>query len=274
MKNIISNKIILAALLISLMIGGCKQVNNTNPTAYIGLHMHTSIDTTQVDPALSNVFLPDSLGRLESLSLAQMYVTNVSFRNKSTQQWYTISNSIILKRIQNELYPVGNVPAGTYDAVRFTIGLGNTLNSHTPSWFSAASGADTVLSTTEQAVMWGSGMAGMSGMASGYTFANVQGYDSTDHVAFSYQLGGYGDTAVITLPYTAGFTLQANEPQVVQYIHIIADYGKLLQNINLAANPRGSFYSTNPQEVTNATNAWNNIIRIFRYECPVPNGDC
>ena len=253
---------------------GCTKVNNTSPTALIGLHMHTSIDTVQVDPLISNIYLTDANGRLEQLSLAQMYVSNIGLRNKSTQQWVYVSGSIFLKRIQNELYPVGNVPAGTYDAVRYTIGLGNALNSAAPSSYSTTTGPDTVLSLTEAAVMWGSMMNGMTGMASGYTFANIQGYDSTDHVAFSYQLGGYGDTAVVTLPYTAGFTLAANEPQVVQYIHIIADYGKLLQNINLAAHPTGSFYSTTPANVTNAANVWSNIVNMFRYECPVPNGDC
>jgi hypothetical protein len=237
--------------------------------------MHTSIDTVQLDPGTgAGTFLYDSLGRLESLTLAQMYVSNISLRNKSTQQWYTIPGSIILKRIQNELYPIGNVPAATYDALSFTIGVGNSLNSQLPSSFSTTTGADTVLSATEQPVMWGSNMAGMSGMASGFTFLNVQGYDSTDHVPFSYQLGGYGDTVVVTLPYPAGFTLSANEPQIVQYIHVIADYGTLLQSINLLAHPTGSFYSTQPASVTNATNAWGNIVKMFRYECPVPNGDC
>jgi hypothetical protein len=274
MKKVIIYPSMLMLSVIMFLIGGCKQASNSTPNAFIGLHMHTSIDTVQVDPALSDVYLYDSLGRFERLTLAQMYVTNISLRNKSTQQWFTIANSIILKRIQNELYPIGNVPAGTYDAVRFTIGLGNTLNSAAPSSYSATSGVDTVLSTTEQSVMWGSGMAGMSGMPSGYTFLNVQGYDSTDHLPFSYQLGGYGDTVVVTLPYTAGFTLSGSEPRVVQYIHIIADYGTLLQNINLATHPNGSFYSTQPANVVNATNALNNIINMFRYECPVPNGDC
>ena len=273
MKKSIIYSFIVAILMVSILTG-CTKVNNTGSTAYIGLHMHSAIDTTQIDPGNSGVFLTDSNGRLESLSLAQMYVTNISLRNKSTQQWVTVANSIFLKRIQSELYPVGNVPAGTYDAVRYTIGLGNALNSAVPSSYSATAGADTVLSTIEQAVMWGSNMTGMPGMASGYTFANVQGYDSIDHVAFSYQLGGYGDTAVVTMPYSAGFTLVADRPQVVQYIHIIADYGKLLQNINLAAHPTGSFYSTQPANVTNAANVWSNIINIFRFECAVPNGDC
>ena len=272
MKRSIVYTIVLFTMIMAAT--GCTKVNNTEPTATVGLHMHTAIDTNQVDPLVSSEYYPDANGRLENLSLAQMYVSNVSFRNKSTQVWHTIANSIFLKRIQNELYPVGTIPAGTYDAVKFTIGVGNALNSAAPSSYSTTTGPDTVLSLTETAVMWGSMMNGMTGMASGYTFANIQGYDSTDHVAFSYQLGGYGDTAVVTLPYTAGFTLAANEPQVVQYIHIIADYGKLLQNINLAAHPTGSFYSTTPANVTNAANVWSNIVNMFRYECPVPNGDC
>ena len=274
MKNIFFHSMALALTATILLLGGCTKVNNTNPLATVGLHMHTSIDTVQIDPLASNLFYTDSNGRMERLTLAQMYITNVSFRNKASQQWYTIANSIILKRIQNELYPIGSIPAGTYDAVRLTVGLDNSLNSAMPSSYSPTIGPDTVLSVNEQAVMWLSHMAGITGVASGYTFANVQGYDSTNHVAFSYQMGGYGDTAVITLPYTAGFTIQANQPQAVQYIHIIADYGKLLQNINFVTAPTGSFYSTNPTNVTNASNAWSNIINIFRYECLVPNGDC
>ena len=264
----------IAILAIVVSVGGCTKVNNSNPTALVGLHMHTSIDTVQVDPLASNLFYTDSNGRLERLTLAQMYITNVCFRNKASQQWYIISNSLMLKRIQNELYPIGNIPAGTYDAVRFTVGLGNGLNSALPSSYSPTSGPDTVLSVNEQAVMWLSNIAGMTGVASGYTFANVQGYDSTNHIAFSYQMGGYGDTAVITMPYAAGFTIVANRPQVVQYVHIIADYGKLMQNSNFVTAPVGSFYSTTPADVTNARNAWSNIIRIFSFECSVPNGDC
>ncbi len=272
MKKVLVFPLALAILVALFTATGCKKATTTADTAYVAFHMHTAIDTIQVDPATPLVYLTDSNGRLEELTLAQIYVSNVSLRNKGTQQWYTIPNSIILKRIQNELYPLGTIPAGTYDAVRFTVGVGNTLNSALPSSYSSTTGPDTVLSSVEQAVMWGSGMAGMTGMASGYTFANVQGYDSTDHVAFSYQLGGYGDTAVVTLAYPAGFSLTASS--VLQEIHIVADYGKLLQNINLVAHPTGSFYSTTPANVTNAANAWSNIINIFTYECSIPNGDC
>jgi hypothetical protein len=259
------------AMMVLISLTGCHKVDSTIPTAFLGLHMHTSIDSNQIGPGAPGY--RDSLGRLESLSLADLYVTRVSLRNKSTQQWYTIPNSIILKRIDNDEYPIGNVPAGTYDAVQFTVGLGNALNSQGPSYYMSTSGlpaADSVLSTTEQAVMWGSMMNGMSA-TSGYTFVNVQGYDSTDHTSFSYQIGGYGDTVQVILP--GEFTLAANQPQIVQYIHIIADYGKLLQNINLSipANANSSFYGTSP---ATANSLLNNIIRMFRYECSTPNGTC
>jgi hypothetical protein len=279
MKTIYHIKYSILIVISTLMIvSGCHQVSSNTPFAYLGLHMHTSVDSVQLDPLLyPNQYAFDSLGRYEKLTITQLYVSQIRIRNKSTQQWYTIPNSIILKRIQNELYPIGNVPVGTYDAIGFTVGLGNALNSRSPGYFASASlpAADSVLSGTEQSVMWLSNVSGMSGnTASGYTFLNVQGYDSTDHIAFSYQLGGYGDTAVITLPYPSGFTLAANEPNVVQYVHIIADYGKLLQNINLAVHPSGSFYSTVPVNAANAADVWVNIVNIFRYECPVPNGNC
>ena len=269
MNNIKYSILVVASVMIAL--AGCK--DKATPMAYVGMHMHTSIDTVQIDPGVPNVYVNDSLGRLEMLTVAQIYITNISFRNKSTQQWYTIPGSIMLKRIENELYPMANIPAATYDALRFTVGLDNTLNSAAPSSYSSSTGWDTVLANNSS-LMWGSGMVGMTGMASGFTFLNVQGYDSTDHVAFSYQLGGLGDTVQVTLPYPAGFTLSPNEPNIVQYVHLIADYGKLLQNINLAVSPNGSFYSTVPANVTNATNARRNIINMFRYECAVPNGDC
>lgn len=274
MKKLIIYPLIVITFAMMIMIGGCTKVNNGNPQALVGLHFHTYIDTNLVDPFLyPTQGFADSLGRLEHLSSAQFYVTNLSFRNKSSQVWYTIPGSVFLKRISNEVYPVGNIPAGTYDAIGFTIGLGNSLNSQSPSTFSTTTGADTVLSATEQSVMWGSAMAGMASMPSGYTFMNVIGYDSADHLPFSYQIGGYGDTAQITLPYPAGFTIAANEPSVLQLVHVIADYGKLLQTIRpmTPSNTNSTFYGPTPAP---ANSLLNNIVNMFRYECPVPNGDC
>ena len=273
MKSINNIKYSFVAVVFAfLILSGCHQTNSGNPQAFVGLHFNSYVYDTVLDPVgYTTQAFPDSLGRVEHLSVAQFYLTNLGFRNKSTQQWYTIPGSIILKRIDNELYPVGNIPAGTYDAIQFTVGLGNTLNSKTPSWYTTG-GPDTVLSATEQAVMWLSNMAGSSA-TTGYTFMNVQGYDSTDHLPFNYQIGGYGDTVQVTLPFPAGFTLAADEPSVLQLIHVIADYGKLLQVIRpiTPANNNSTFYGPSPGP---ANTLLNNIINMFRYECTSPTTLC
>ncbi len=95
---------------------------------------------------------------------------------------------------------------GLIDTVKYTVGLGNALNSQSPTSYSTTSATDSVISSLESPVMWGSGMAGMTGMASGYTFMNIQGRDSTDHLNINYELGGYGDTVNIVLVYPGGFS--------------------------------------------------------------------
>ena len=100
------------------------QKTSSPGTAWVGLHFHTYIAANVIDPIdYPTQFYADSNGRIEQLSVADIYVSNISFRNKSSQTWVT-AGPIILKRIDNELYPVGNIPGGTYDAVMFTIGLG------------------------------------------------------------------------------------------------------------------------------------------------------
>jgi hypothetical protein len=251
MKKSIIYPLILSMAALLFMATGCSK---SSPSAIVGFHFHTYIYDTVVDPFLYPVqAFPDSLGRVEHLGVAQFYVTNVAFRNKSTQQWYTIPGSIFLKRIQNEEYAIGNMPAGTYDDVSFTVGVGNALNSASPSAYNG--GADTVLSATEQAVMWGSGMPGTNA-TTGYTFMN-----------------GYGDTVNVTLPFPGGFTIAANQPNTLQLIHIIADYGKLLQAIRPInpGNNNSSFYGPSPAP---AQNLWQNIINMFRYECTSPTELC
>jgi hypothetical protein len=156
--------------------------------------------------------------------------------------------------------------------VRFTVGLGNALNSQQPSAFSLSSPTDSVLATGSQAeaLMYGSGMAGMSTMPSGYTFMNIQGYDSTDALPFSYQVGGYGDTVNVVLGYGGGFNfVPVLTGGGLNLIHIIADYGKLLQSIPTinSTNNNSTFYGPNP---TPSNTLLNNIKNMFRWECDPP----
>ena len=171
---------------------------------------------------------------------------------------------------------MGNVPADNYDDVRFTVGLSAALNGGSPATYTAA-GVDTVLSSVESAMYFGTG--------EGYKFLSVAGVVDTTYnnsgthlIPFSYDLGATGDTAVITLPVQA-FTLQpsANVGGTVQYVHIICDYGHLLQNIPIVSTPSARTASTNgviPQIGSIAAQIWNNLLGMFRYECSTPNGNC
>jgi len=257
-----------------LIIAGCKPEKSAGPTALMGLHLHTYIGDSLVDPSNLNVYIPDSAGRVEKLSHAQFYITNVSLHSSSG--WYVVPNSLILKREENEEYVIGNVPAGNYDDVRFTVGLSAALNSGTPAGYTSII-ADSVLSTLESAMYFGTGL--------GYKFISVAGVvdttannSGTNVIPFSYDLGATGDTAVITLP-TEAFTLQpsANVANNVQFIHIICDYGHLLQNVPIVTNVAARTVSTNgtvPQAGSIAAQIWNNLLSMFRYECSTPNGDC
>ena len=268
--NNIKYSFLITGIALIILASGCTKVNPS--PAYIGLHLHTYIDTNVVDPVVSDIYYPDHNGRMEMLNVAEFYLTNLQLRVQSTQQWYTVQGSIILKWEHNEPYYIANIPAGTYDDVRFTVGLNNTLNSAAPSSYpttGSSSSADTVLGQTEAALMWGSGSTTL-----GYTFMNVQGYDSTDHKAFSYQFGGMGDTVQVTLP-VEKFIMANNEAGVPQLIHIICDYGKLLQNTNMVTSPTGSFYGpTQQQNVVNGIWTPANVQGMFRYECSTPTTEC
>ena len=268
--------LVLAAFV--LILSGCHKDKNPTPqaTAYFGLHLHTAINDSQVVPPVLNIYVPDSLGRVEQFYHAQFYMTNISLHSATTNSWYVMPNTYILKREENEEYDLGNVPADNYDDVRFTVGLGPSLNSGSPTGYNAA-GPDTVLSAMESFMYFGSGL--------GYKFLSVAGVVDTTHnnsgtnlIPFSYDLGANGDTVVVTMPVNA-FTLQpsANVGGNVQLVHIVCDYGYLLQNVPIVSNPASRTVNTNgaaPQPGSIAAQIWARIVGMFTYECSAPNGDC
>ena len=254
---------------------GCGDKPKTGATALMGLHLHTYIADSLIDPSALGVYIPDSAGRVEKLNHAQFYITNVSLHS-TTKGWYVVPNSLILKREENEEYVIGTVPADDYDDVRFTVGLSAALNSTWPT-LHTGTGADSVLSSVESVMFFGTGL--------GYKFMSVAGVvdisannAGNNVIPFSYDLGATNDTAVITLPVGA-FTLlpSASVANNVQFIHIVCDYGHMIQNIPIVTNVAARTVSTNgtiPQAGSIGAQIWNNILSMFRYECPTPNGTC
>ncbi|HWB63563.1 MAG TPA: MbnP family protein, partial [Chitinophagales bacterium] len=267
--NNLSKVIFIAAIVALFIASGCKHDNNTGTTMMpVGLHLHTYIDTNEVETDGNDVYFADANGRVERLNYAQLYITTVSFHS-TTKGWYTIPGSILLKRIEQEEYPIGSVPADDYDQVMFTVGLNNTLNGAAPSSYSTT-GTDSVLSTNENFMYLGSGQ--------GYKFLTLAGevdtsagQTGTNPIAFSYDIGGNGDTVMIMLPQES-FTIAKGVPYT-QYLHIVCDYGKVLQAIDMTntANRTGTYTGTQNNA---ARQIWNAIINMFRYECDTPDGDC
>ncbi len=247
----------LILFLIALAFGCRKPAATTAQTGIFGLHIHTYVDTNSFEPGLGSgeytQEFPDADGRWINITRANIYVSNVGLHSKTSGNWYTIPGSILLKRLESEIYNIDTVPADTYDNVRFTIGVTSSLNSQSPSSFSTTSGADTVLSANENLMYAGSGK--------GYYYLYLTGnYDTssahngTKLVPFSYQL--YGDTLQVSPASASGsndFTiLPVSSAPGPQLLHIIFDYGKLLKTTPQISNIRG----------------------MIRYECSTPDGDC
>jgi hypothetical protein len=286
MKNKVHGSIALTVIAILLASSGCTKVTKTPPsqTAQFGLHLHTYIDTNLISPGVptGNGFplyqqeFPDHAGRYEYFTQANIYITNVSLHS-TTKGWVTVPGSLILKRIENEPYTLGNILSDTYDSAAFTVGLGPNYDNTSPSSHSATSSQpDTVLSSLESVMYNGTG--------NGYYFLSLTGFVDTsagqhnvNPIPFSYRLGTNGDTLRVIIPsepIAANniFTLPpSSQVPTVQLVHIIFDYGKLIQsfpitapvNVNSFTSPSGTWMPI-----------WNMVPGMFRFECYIPNGLC
>ncbi|MCX6310651.1 MAG: hypothetical protein NT084_03350 [Bacteroidetes bacterium] len=252
MKNsikIISSVFIFVAVLFSL--NSCKKDKTPPPvetTAMFYLHIHTAIDTTEAD---TGMVCADATGRHFEMNLAQLYISNVVL-HKPDGSTYAIAGSYILKTIAIEPYALGQVPAGNYSYVSFDVGIDAAKNASDPS-------TNTGCLAIQNPSMW------FGSTAQGFMFANVQGKADTTIAQlgpvdspFSYQLGTNSMLRSVTLPLNP-FTVVGGQDQVV---HVIADYGVLLQGINFKTQSNATPFVN----ATVATQIANNIPLMFHFE--------
>jgi hypothetical protein len=272
MKSFYKVLFLVPAIMLTLLFS-CREHAKTPATAkaLFGLHIHTYIDTNLVSTGLSASTeyaqeYPDHNGRWMNITCANVYLSNIALHSATTGQWYTIPGSVMLKRMEIEEYPIDSVPVDTYDDLRFTIGLGSALNNGVPSAYNTTTGPDTVLSANETAMYAGPG--------SGYYFLSFSGYidttaghnNPTHGIPFNYQLAG--DTFVVSPPAASGgnsFPIIPNVPGA-QYVHIVFDYGKLLQSFPITAPVN--------QKTILPTPVLDSLPHMIRYECSTPNGIC
>lgn len=234
MKNIISSPawaVVSVCFCLLLILGACKKSTPSVTMGTFWFHLHTNIDTSEVDD--TTALYRDSLGRHFGLSLAQFYISRINVHNVNGTT-YSISNAVILKNIDSEQYIVGQAPAGTYDDVSFTIGLPPSDNGLAPAAFTSNG-------YVPNSTMW------FGNTTDGYIYLKLQGFADTSAaqngagiVHFSYDIGkmfavGGGDQSLVTvtMPVRSG----AYQPYIlgagsVSYIHLICDYGKLLAGVD------------------------------------------
>lgn len=128
---------ILSLSLISILVSSCKK-NNDNGTAAMGtvyIHLHTNIDTSEVDDKAQ--LYSDGNGRQFSLSTAQFFISNFKLVSANGTV-VSIANARILKSIDSEQYLVGNAPIGSYTSVTFDVGLDDATNAMSPTAFTTS----------------------------------------------------------------------------------------------------------------------------------------
>jgi hypothetical protein len=242
---------ILSAALLCLAIAGttsCKKDPAPIPTGTFLMHIHTNIDSTEVEEG--NIAV-DANGRHIQLDVAKLLISNIQLK-KSDGTYYTVGNAYLLKTIDEEVYTVGSVPAGNYLSVKFNVGLNAILNARTPTSFASTSPLADInnwFGTTSE----------------GYIFADLEGKADVSanqsgpvNQAFSYQLGGSSMLQSVSLP-DKTFTVIANSDNLV---HLTADYGILLQGIDFKTQST----ATPSQNATPGVQIANNIPNMFRYE--------
>ena len=256
MKNKFYSIVTLAAVLVLLVaVSSCHRDKPANGS--IGLHLHTQIDTNEV--AVLGQLYPDHNGRLMAINDARFYITDISLQN-SNGTWYDIPNSMILKTYEVEEYFVASVPSGNYTSIRFYVGLDSATNASLPSSHNSSSGQDTVLSSILEPNMY-------FGAGQGYKFLYLAGSilptGSHSPVAVNYQIGGVPNRQLITMP-LLNYTVL---PNLLHYVHIWCDYGKLLEGINISTgnNDIGNTFGSG-QQISTATLVADSIQNMFTYE--------
>lgn len=252
------NPYILVILAFALFINfGCSTKKDIAPevTGQLYFHLHTNIDASEVQGYDSITM--SSTGRKISLSLAQLYISNIKLV-KLDGSLYSVANKVLLKTFWNELYLIGNVPAGNYESVQFTVGFDSLTSIKTPI------SPDTVFNHPE---MW----FFQTAQPQAYIFVNFQGkIDTTvkangtnsQMVPFTYKIGTYQNAKSVSMP-NENFSIL---PSQTQYVHIIINYMKLLDGIDLVNSANLSIPGIQANSSSFAEQVASNIPKMFSYE--------
>ncbi len=242
-----------------LLLTGCKkEVQKSTPevvpTGVLKMHLHTFIDEQEVDAY--GIEIPMADGRLISLNLAQMYISDIQLvRLDGTL--YNVASNGVLKVFESESVTLGNVAVGNYKSVRFKVGLLPATNKLAPT----ETGYSNLLNQPE---MWFTS----NPQQNGYIFLNFSGNIDTTAtrtgslIPFEYKIGTDKNLVQVEMP-QQNFSLLKD---VVGFVHMKIDYARLFEGIDLSNNENLNVKTTSDNAKTVVQTIKKNIPKMFIYE--------
>ena len=234
---------------------GTSTTSSTAATGRIMFHLHTYIGTTEVDDY--NITYTDENGRKMLMQLAQYYVSGIQLE-RLDGSLYDVPNTHILKLLDVDTYLIGDVPAGNYQSIRFKVGLDSITNHRFPPL-----PADTAILGRPE--MW----FGNSPTPDGYVFLHAKGMiDTTSDASgtanqlFDYKIGTGTHLIQVNMPVKKYSIL----PGGIEYAHILVDFSKLFNGVNLSQSDNFSITTAAENNTTLATKISGNIASMFSYE--------
>ena len=251
--------LLLVTIFSSYIFTSCKKKDKTLATGTFYIHLHTNIDTNEVDDITA--LYADANGRHFGLNTAQFFLSNIKLQNVNGTM-YNMNNVRVIKDIDSEQYLLGTAPIGTYNSITFDVGLDDASNALTPSAFTCSG-------NTPLASMW------YGNTTQGYNNMKIIGFADTSATQngvnpkpFSYIIGSAANRKTVIMPTRGTGSMASYTPYILttssnNYIHLVCDYGKLLNGVNFATQDSTDTYTTNPSL---ATSIANNIPSMFEYE--------
>lgn len=249
---------IIAALVFSIIVTGCKKNQSDTPAsvekAPISLHLHSYIGSNEVGSY--NTVYRTTDNRKISLSFSQLYISNIQLV-KFDGTIYNVGDTIFLTNIIDEVYGLGNVPVGNYKSIKFDVGLPSTVNARIPSGTGKLNNSNMWFSSTTQ--------------VNNYIFMNVSGKIDTTAamnaadaamVPFVYKIGTNNNVVHVSMP-NQNVSVQ---PGTTAYMHMKADYAELFNGLNLIDKANLSVVTVADNASSLAIDISANISNMFKYE--------
>jgi hypothetical protein len=224
----------LVPLVLLIVFQACKHnSDNATPLQSFGtlkFHIHTNIDTNEavID---SNVYYKTDAKQRITFNRVRYYISNIkAFKADGTYQKLS-NDTTLLINAATETYTAGKLASGNYTYVSFNIGLTSTDNGKNPSQF----GATDARSAQNPSMYYGN--------TKGYYFMDIAGavdtsasQTDTTGKEFLFQITADATQPQVQLP-EQKFTMITGKQWEV---HLRADFGKLLDNINLKTNSKST----------------------------------